>query len=54
MGIQKFVAKTLYGLENVLASELKELGATDAEPGNRAVFFTGNKELLYRINYCSR
>lgn len=54
MGIMKFVAKTLYGLEKVLASELKELGATDAEPGNRAVLFSGNKELLYRVNYCSR
>jgi putative N6-adenine-specific DNA methylase len=49
-----FTAKTLYGLENVLAEELKELGATSVEPANRAVLFTGNLELLYRVNYCCR
>jgi putative N6-adenine-specific DNA methylase len=54
MGVLKFVAKTLYGLENVLASELKELGASDVEPANRAVMFRGDKELLYRVNYCAR
>jgi len=54
MGTIKFVAKTLYGLENVLAAELRELGASDVEPANRAVMFTGNKELLYRANYCLR
>ncbi len=50
----KFTAKTLYGLENVLAEELKELGAGDVKPANRAVLFTGNLELLYKVNYCCR
>jgi putative N6-adenine-specific DNA methylase len=50
----KFTAKTLYGLENVLASELEELGASDIKPANRAVLFSGGKELLYKVNYCSR
>jgi putative N6-adenine-specific DNA methylase len=50
----KFTAKTLYGLENVLAEELKDLGAGDVGPANRAVLFTGNRELLYKVNYCSR
>jgi putative N6-adenine-specific DNA methylase len=50
----RFVAKTLYGLENVLADELKELGAADIKPANRAVLFTGNLEMLYKVNYCSR
>jgi putative N6-adenine-specific DNA methylase len=50
----KFTAKTLYGLEDVLALELKELGASDIEPANRAVLFSGSKELLYKVNYCSR
>jgi putative N6-adenine-specific DNA methylase len=50
----KFTAKTLYGLENVLAAELKELGASDIQPANRAVLFSGSKELLYMVNYCSR
>jgi putative N6-adenine-specific DNA methylase len=50
----KFTAKTLFGLENVLAGELKELGASDIQPANRAVLFSGSKELLYKVNYCSR
>jgi putative N6-adenine-specific DNA methylase len=50
----KLVAKTLYGLENVLASELTALGAMDVIPVNRAVRFSGSKEFLYRVNYCSR
>jgi len=50
----KFTAKTFYGLEAVLADELKELGASDIEVANRAVMFTGNKEMLYTVNYCSR
>lgn len=50
----KFAAKTLYGLEKVLAEELTDLGARDVMPVNRAVLFTGNLELLYKVNYCSR
>lgn len=50
----KFTAKTLYGLEGVLAQELRELGAAEVTEVNRAVTFTGSKELLYKVNYCSR
>jgi putative N6-adenine-specific DNA methylase len=50
----KFVAKTLYGLEKVLAQELTDLGATDVEAVNRAVLFKGDMALLYKVNYCSR
>lgn len=50
----KFVAKTLYGLEAVLADELVGLGASDIEKANRAVIFSGDRNLLYRVNYCSR
>lgn len=50
----KLTAKTLYGLENVLAEELSELGAGDIRPLNRAVLFTGSKAMLYKVNYCSR
>jgi len=50
----KFVAKTLYGLEKVLAEELIDLGASDVEQVNRAVLFKGGKDLLYKVNYCSR
>lgn len=47
---QNYTAKTLQGLEQVLAQELLALGATDVKPGRRVVTFSGNKELLYRAN----
>lgn len=50
----KLVAKTLYGLEGVLAEELKDIGALNIQIANRAVLFNGNKELLYGVNYNSR
>jgi putative N6-adenine-specific DNA methylase len=50
----KFVAKTLFGLENVLADELASLGAAEISPANRAVLFSGDLQLLYKVNYMSR
>ena len=47
----EFIAKTLFGLENVLAGEVKDLGAEDIKILNRAVSFTGDKKLLYLANY---
>jgi putative N6-adenine-specific DNA methylase len=52
--MMKFVAKTLYGLEKVLAEELISLGASDVEAVNRAVLFEGDRSLLYKVNYCAR
>jgi len=52
--IMKFVAKTLYGLEKVLAEELVNLGAVNIQVVNRAVLFKGDISLLYRVNYCVR
>ncbi|UKN01956.1 THUMP domain-containing protein [Paracrocinitomix mangrovi] len=46
----KLVAKTFFGLEEVLADELKQLGAKDIEVGNRVVTYEGNKELMYKSN----
>lgn len=46
----KLVAKTFYGLEEVLANELKELGAKSIQAGNRVVEFEGDTELIYRTN----
>lgn len=46
----KIVAKTSFGLEDVLIEELKALGVTKYEKGVRAVTFYGNKELLYKAN----
>ncbi len=54
--MEKFemVAKTFKGLEDVLAEELRTLGASEVEPGNRMVSFTGDLEMLYRANLCCR
>lgn len=49
-----FIAKTLFGLEKVLAEELRTLGASGIRPVNRAVLFSGSRELMYRVNYCAR
>ena len=50
----QIVAKTLYGLEDVLAAELIALGANNVEIGRRMVSFTGDKKLLYKANFCLR
>jgi len=44
------VAKTSFGLEEVLAEEIKQLGVASTTITNRAVTFEGNKELLYKAN----
>ena len=43
-------AKTLQGLEEVLAQELKDLGAADIQIDKRAVSFRGDTPLLYKAN----
>lgn len=48
------IAKTMLGLEEVLADELRELGAENIEIINRAVKFRGDMRLLYRANYLCR
>jgi putative N6-adenine-specific DNA methylase len=49
-----FIVKTLYGLENILAGELNELGLQSVTVRNRAVTFEGDLESLYTANYMSR
>ncbi len=39
------------GLEEVLAEEIREIGGTEVEAGNRAVHFKGDKAMIYRANY---
>ncbi|MDR2040821.1 MAG: THUMP domain-containing protein, partial [Tannerella sp.] len=46
----EMVAKTLYGLEEVLAEELLALQAKEVVAGRRMVSFRGDKELMYRTN----
>ncbi len=48
------VAKTLGGLEEVLAEELRGIGAENVEPGRRSVSFEGDLSILYRANMCCR
>ncbi len=48
------VAKTLKGLEAVLANELRGLGARNVAPGHRMVSFEGDLEILYKANLCCR
>jgi len=48
------IATTLYGLEEVLANELQQLGAENVYPLNRAVRFSGNKEMMYQANLATR
>lgn len=42
------------GLEEVLARELIELGADEVQLARRSVYFSGDKKLLYKANYCLR
>ena len=50
----ELIAKTLYGLEPVLATELKQLGAQHIKELNRAVSFEGDQALLYKANLWCR
>lgn len=50
----ELIAKTFQGLEEVLARELTELGASNIEIGRRMVSFTGDKALMYKANFCLR
>jgi len=54
--LEKFeiIATTIFGLEEVLAEELREIGATDIELLNRAVRFKGDKAMLYKSNLLLR
>jgi putative N6-adenine-specific DNA methylase len=46
----RLTAVTFGGLEQVLARELRQLGASKVRPGRRAVRFEGDVALLYRAN----
>lgn len=46
----KIVAKTLAGLEEILAKEIEQLGGSNIAIGNRMVSFVGDKQLLYKSN----
>ena len=50
----QMLAKTFKGLEQVLAKELIDLGANNVQVESRAVYFTGDKRMLYTANFCLR
>lgn len=50
----KIQIKTFFGLEPVLAEEIKKLGGTNVEIKNRAVNCEGDLGFLYKINYSAR
>jgi putative N6-adenine-specific DNA methylase len=49
-GRTAMVAQTLQGLEGVLANELKSIGGNNIEVGKRAVYFSADKDLIYKAN----
>lgn len=48
------VAKTLFGFEELLAMELRNLGAANVKEGVRSVSFEGDTGFMYKANLCSR
>ncbi|MDR1330898.1 MAG: THUMP domain-containing protein, partial [Tannerella sp.] len=48
------IAKTLHGLEDVLADELTRLKADEVKAGRRMVSFRGDRALMYRANFYCR
>ncbi len=48
------IAKTLFGMEDLLEKELRELGASAIEKGVRNVTFEGDNGFMYKANLCCR
>ena len=48
------VAKTLFGFEEILARELRNLGAGNVVEGIRSVAFEGDTGFMYKANLCLR
>lgn len=46
----KIVAKTLAGLEEILAKEIEQIGGINIAIGTRMVSYLGDKQLLYKSN----
>ena len=50
----RFFAQVADGLEELGGQELQQLGAEDVQTTFRGLYFTAEKEVLYRINYTAR
>ncbi|GIM48943.1 THUMP domain-containing class I SAM-dependent RNA methyltransferase [Capnocytophaga stomatis] len=46
------LAKTFFGFEDILATELQKLGAANVQKGVRSVSFEGDKGFMYKANLC--
>ena len=50
----EFTAPCLFGIEGILGTELKFMGADNVKPDNGRVYFSGNENILARANIGSR
>ncbi|MGI6270286.1 MAG: THUMP domain-containing class I SAM-dependent RNA methyltransferase [Candidatus Howiella sp.] len=50
----QFAAPCLFGVEGILAEELRRLGAEEVLAENGRVLFSGGEEMVARANICSR
>ena len=50
----EMLAKTMFGLEDILAEELRKLGASGVQTGRRSVSFQGDLGFMYKANLCLR
>ena len=50
----RMLAKTQFGMEQILANELRNLGAGDIKTGVRNVSFDGDLGFMYKANLCLR
>lgn len=50
----RFAAPCLFGLESLVAGELRDMGAEEVAPENGRVFFSGDETMLARANIRSR
>ncbi len=50
----KMVAKTMFGFEEILAKEIRNLGCMNVTEGIRSVTFEGDTGFMYKANLCLR
>lgn len=50
----KMVAKTMFGFEEILAKEIRNLGCANVTEGIRSVIFEGDTGFMYKANLCLR
>ena len=50
----RYFAQIAEGLEELGSKEMRKLGAHEITPGHRGFYFSADRTILYRLNYCSR